>query len=73
MDSSCAGPHFNEGNVLMRLSACAIAFCAGLLVSQWATADELPQRWVSAGGALSEWITALGAVSYTHLTLPTKA
>ena len=94
----------------MRLSACAIAFCAGLLVSQWATADELPQRWVSAGGALSEWITALGAesklvgvdttsqhpeslkalpsigyqrqlsaegilspVSYTHLTLPTKA
>lgn len=47
----------------MRLSACAIAFCAGLLVSQWATADELPQRWVSAGGALSEWITALGAES----------
>lgn len=47
----------------MRLSASAIAFCAGMLVSQWATADELPQRWVSAGGALSEWVTALGAES----------
>lgn len=47
----------------MRLSASAIAFCAGLLVSQWATADELPQRWVSAGGALSEWVTVLGAES----------
>ncbi|QZI71627.1 ABC transporter substrate-binding protein [Pseudomonas protegens] len=47
----------------MRLSASAIAFCAGLLVSPWATADELPQRWVSAGGALSEWVTALGAES----------
>lgn len=47
----------------MRLSASAIAFCAGLLVSQWATADELPQRWVSAGGALSEWVVALGAES----------
>ncbi|MGC5701994.1 ABC transporter substrate-binding protein [Pseudomonas sp. NFXW11] len=47
----------------MRLSTSAIAFCAGLLVSQWATADELPQRWVSAGGALSEWVSALGAES----------
>ena len=47
----------------MRLTASAFAFCAGLLVSHWATAEELPQRWVSAGGALSEWVSALGAES----------
>ena len=29
--------------------------CAGVLVSQMAVADALPQRWVSAGGAFSEW------------------
>ncbi|KAF0861851.1 hemin ABC transporter substrate-binding protein [Pseudomonas sp. LD120] len=45
----------------MRLSASAIALCAGLLLSQWAAADDLPQRWVSAGGSLSEWVSALGA------------
>lgn len=34
--------------------------CAGVLLSQMAIADALPQRWVSAGGALSEWVVALG-------------
>ncbi|KQN42085.1 ABC transporter substrate-binding protein [Pseudomonas sp. Leaf48] len=34
--------------------------CAGVLVSQMAVADALPQRWVSAGGAFSEWVVALG-------------
>lgn len=47
----------------MRLTASAFALCAGLLVSHWAAAEELPQRWVSAGGALSEWVSALGAES----------
>lgn len=47
----------------MRLSASAIAFVVGLLVSHGAQAFETPQRWVSAGGALSEWVTALGGES----------
>jgi iron complex transport system substrate-binding protein len=34
--------------------------CAGMLLSQMALADALPQRWVSAGGAFSEWVVALG-------------
>ncbi|MBV6826349.1 hemin ABC transporter substrate-binding protein [Pseudomonas sp. PD9R] len=34
--------------------------CAGVLLSQMAVADALPQRWVSAGGAISEWVVALG-------------
>ncbi|MGE8066469.1 heme/hemin ABC transporter substrate-binding protein [Pseudomonas sp. NPDC089569] len=34
--------------------------CAGMLLSQLALADDLPQRWVSAGGAFSEWVVALG-------------
>ncbi|VVP66213.1 Hemin-binding periplasmic protein HmuT [Pseudomonas fluorescens] len=37
--------------------------CAGVLLSQMAVADGLPQRWVSAGGALSEWVVALGGES----------
>ena len=37
--------------------------CAGVLVSQMAVADALPQRWVSAGGAFSEWVVALGGES----------
>lgn len=38
--------------------------CAGVLVSQLATAaDALPQRWISAGGAFSEWVVALGGES----------
>ncbi|MGE8415014.1 MAG: heme/hemin ABC transporter substrate-binding protein [Pseudomonas sp.] len=47
----------------MRLTASALAFCAGLLGSHWAAAEEASQRWVSAGGALSEWVVALGAES----------
>ncbi len=47
----------------MRLTASAFAFCAGLLVSHWAAAEDASQRWVSAGGALSEWVVALGAES----------
>ncbi|MGY2340193.1 heme/hemin ABC transporter substrate-binding protein [Pseudomonas sp. SDO5532_S415] len=37
--------------------------CAGVLLSQMAVADALPQRWVSAGGAFSEWVVALGGES----------
>ncbi|KAB0491241.1 heme/hemin ABC transporter substrate-binding protein [Pseudomonas vancouverensis] len=37
--------------------------CAGVLVTQMAVADALPQRWVSAGGAFSEWVVALGGES----------
>ncbi|WP_419711055.1 heme/hemin ABC transporter substrate-binding protein [Pseudomonas sp. NFX224] len=37
--------------------------CAGVLLSQIAVADALPQRWVSAGGAFSEWVVALGGES----------
>ncbi|EJN32582.1 ABC-type hemin transport system, periplasmic component [Pseudomonas sp. GM78] len=37
--------------------------CAGVLLSQMAVADNLPQRWVSAGGAFSEWVVALGGES----------
>lgn len=37
--------------------------CAGVLLSQMAVADGLPQRWVSAGGAFSEWVVALGGES----------
>lgn len=37
--------------------------CAGVLLSQMAVADGLPQRWVSAGGSLSEWVVALGGES----------
>jgi iron complex transport system substrate-binding protein len=44
----------------MRLSNRVAAICAGLFVSHYAAAAELPQRWVSAGGALSEWVSALG-------------
>lgn len=47
----------------MRLTASALAFCAGLLGSHWAAAEDASQRWVSAGGALSEWVVALGAES----------
>nr|WP_180205419.1 ABC transporter substrate-binding protein [Pseudomonas sp. SbOxS1]NYU05517.1 ABC transporter substrate-binding protein [Pseudomonas sp. SbOxS1] len=37
--------------------------CAGVLLSQMAVADTLPERWVSAGGAFSEWVVALGGES----------
>lgn len=47
----------------MRLSTLVAALCAGLLVSHYAAATELPQRWVSAGGALSEWVSVLGGES----------
>jgi ABC-type hemin transport system substrate-binding protein len=30
--------------------------CAGVLLSQIAVADVLPQHWVSAGDAFSEWV-----------------
>ncbi|WP_443190341.1 heme/hemin ABC transporter substrate-binding protein [Pseudomonas indica] len=45
----------------MRLDLRLASFCAALLFSHAALADEpLPQRWVSAGGSLSEWVVALG-------------
>ncbi|SDB58591.1 iron complex transport system substrate-binding protein [Pseudomonas sp. NFACC23-1] len=47
----------------MRLNIHVVALCVALLVSQGASAAQLPQRWVSAGGALSEWVSALGGES----------
>lgn len=47
----------------MRLNIRVVALCVALLLSQGASAADLPQRWVSAGGALSEWVSALGGES----------